>query len=188
MAEDLGETTLLVGPTSFQHPTLDFLYRYWDEKRGQRALPRRSDIIASELRPHLGSVMLVDVVSNLDEFRYRLVGTLVTQYFLKDGTGMTVDEAFADRDPLVAKAISGLFRKSAQEHAVLHTFGNALWLGPGFEEFEAIYLPLSDDGTSVNMILHAFVFDRERVMMSREIARSNGGQLPTVPPKKQTIS
>jgi hypothetical protein len=188
MATNPAETTLIVGATGFQHPTLDFFYRYWDQKRGLRALPGRSDIITSELRPHLGWVMLVDVASDLSQFRFRLVGTLVTQYFLKEGTGKTVEEVFADRDPSVAKTISALFRRSAREQAVLHTFGSALWLGPGFEEFEAIYLPLSDDGASVNMILHAFVFDRERVMMAREIARSNGGQLPAVPPKKQAVS
>jgi hypothetical protein len=129
--------------------------------------------------------MLVDVASDLSQFRFRLVGTLVTQYFLKEGTGKTVEEVFADRDPSVAKTISALFRRSAREQAVLHTFGSALWLGPGFEEFEAIYLPLSDDGASVNMILHAFVFDRERVMMAREIARSNGGQLRPFHPRNK---
>jgi hypothetical protein len=34
------------------------------------------------------------------------------------------------------------------------------------------------------MILHAFVFDRETVMLSREIARANGGRLLDVPPPK----
>jgi hypothetical protein len=187
MTANSSETTLVVGAKSYQHPTLDFLYRYWDKKRGQRALPRRSDIIASELRPHLGWVILVDVSDDLSQFRFRLVGTLVTQYFLTDGTGKTAEEVFADRDPSVAKAISGLFRKSAVEQAVLHTSGSALWLGPGFEEFEAIYLPLSDDGERVNMILHAFVFDRERVLMAREIARANGGQLLANPPKRLVV-
>jgi len=185
MLADRGDTTLVVGATSFAHPTLRFLYDYWNGKRGSRALPARSDISAVDLRPHLGWVMLVDVVSDFQEFRFRLIGTLVTEYFFADGTGKTVEEVFANRDASVAKAISGLFRKSARDRVVLHTYGSARWAGPGFEEFEAIYLPLSDDGDRVNMLLHAFVFDREKVILARQIARANGGKILPMPGQRR---
>jgi hypothetical protein len=181
MLVDPNGTTVVVGATSFENPTLRFLYDYWNEKRGSRPLPARADISAFEMRPHLGWVLLVDVAKDLSQFRFRLVGTLVTEYFFEDGTGKTVEEAFADRDPSVAKSISRIFRKAARDRAVVHSYGNALWAGPGFEDFQAIYLPLSDDGETVNMILHGFVFDREKVFLARQIARNNGGKLLPVP-------
>ena len=52
------------------------------------------------------------------------------------------------------------------------------------EEFEAIYLPLSDDGQTVTHILHAFVCDRDRMLMARQIARLNGGECIAQPPPK----
>jgi len=76
-----------------------------------------------------------------------------------------------------------MFRKTARDRLPMRSFGDAGWIAPGFEEFEAIYLPLSDDGETVNMILHAFVFDQARVLISREIARANGGTLPMQPAK-----
>src|SRR5579872_5279369 len=45
------------------------------------------------------------------------------------------------------------------------------WLDEGMEEFEAIYLPLSEDGVNVSHILHAFVCDREKMLLTRQIAK-----------------
>ena len=66
----------------------------------------------------------------------------------------------------------------------MRSFGEGGWFGKGFEQFECICLPLSDDGETANQILHAFVFDKSSVLMAREVARANGGRLLEVPPPK----
>lgn len=64
----------------------------------------------------------------------------------------------------------------------MRTTGDANWLVEGMEESEAICLPLSGDGVNVSYLLHAFVCDREKMFLGRQIAKSNGGKL-VWPPK-----
>lgn len=170
-----------IDPQHLAHPTLAFLREYWDAKRGNRAMPSRADIRPSELKEHLGWVLMIEVFPDLSDFRYRLMGTLVTEYFLTDATGKTVTEAFAERGPAAAKAVKALLRKTARERMPVRAYGDAGWIAPGYEEFDALYLPLSDDGEQVNMILHGFVFDKPQVMLAREIARAHGGELQVAP-------
>ena len=185
MSERLNHVATEIDPSVLAHPTLAFLRSYWDLKRGDRSMPARGDLRASDLKEHLGWVILLDVLPDLQDFRYRLIGTLVTQYWLQDSTGKTVKEAFEESGPVVQKAVSSVFRKCARDKCIVRSHGDAGWLPGGYERFDSIYLPLSDDGEHVSHILHAFVFDKPEVMLAREIARANGGRLPEVPTKKK---
>lgn len=171
-------------PTRYETATCRFLRDYWEEKRGTRAMPARADISPAQLKDHLGWVMILDVLPGARDFRFRLIGTLVTQYFSVDSTGRTVIEAFAPNGEAVAKACNAVFRKVARDKIIMRSAGDAGWLAEGMEEFEAIYLPLSDDGETVTHVLHAFVCDRARMLLARQIARTNGGKLPVVPTPK----
>ena len=184
MAQAALETVAQENPAHFVHPTCVFLRAYWESKRGGRTLPSRADISPSQLKEHLGWVMILEVLPGARDFRYRLIGTLVTQYFSADATGRTVMEAFVESGEPVAKSVNSVFRKVARDKVVMRTSGDAGWLAEGMEEFEAIYLPLSDDGETVTHILHAFVCDRDRMLLSRQIARLNGGKLIAQPPPK----
>ena len=181
MGEHLAHVVTEIDPQTLTHPTLAFLRGYWETKRGDRAMPARADIRPFDLKEHLGWMLMVDVLPDLSDFRFKLIGTYVTQYFLGDSTGKTVSEAFASHNPMVSKVLKSLLRMTARDRVPVRAFGDADWIGPGFEKFDAIYLPLSDDGETVNMILHGFVFDKSEVLMAREIARANGGQLLVVP-------
>ena len=59
-----------------------------------RAMPSRSDIRPSEMKEHLGWILLLDVLDGGEDFRFRTVATRVSEYFLLDGTVRTVSEAF----------------------------------------------------------------------------------------------
>jgi len=182
MTQQSLNTITEIDPAAFTHPPCVFLRAYWESKRQGRAMPARADISPAQLKEHLGWVMIVDVMPGARDFRYRLIGTLVTQYFSGDFTGKTVMEAFAANGEMVAKSVNSVFRKVARDKVVVRTAGDANWLLEGMEEFEAIYLPLSDDGESVSHILHAFVCDRDKMLMARQIARLNGGKLMAPPP------
>ena len=170
-----------INPINLQHPTLAFLRSYWDAKRGARAMPSRNDIKPSELREHLGWVNMAEVLPGMEDFRFRLVGTLVTQYFLRDSTGKTISEAFAPGGEGAVKGVKAIFRKTARDKVPMRVFGDAGWIASGYEQFDSIYLPLSDDGETCNLVLNAFVFDRPRVLMAREIAKAHGGNIDAVP-------
>ena len=74
------------------------LFRYWDERRGDRLMPKRADIRPKDISAHLPGNMLVDVEGNDDEgigiFRYRVVGTSKVTTRHHDPTGKTVNEGF----------------------------------------------------------------------------------------------
>ena len=178
MTEKLDSVGTEINPATFENATLAFLHGYWNAKRGDRTMPARADLKVSEMKEHLGWVAIVEVMPEMADFRYRLVGTLITQYFQEDGTGKTVNEIYGKRSEGAVKGIRAIFRKCARDAIVVRAFGDANWLGPGYEKFDCITLPLSDDGKTVNMLLHAFVFDKPSVMLSREVARGNGGRLP----------
>jgi hypothetical protein len=156
-----------VDPQNLEQPVLRFLKDYWERKRGDRPMPSRADIRPSEMKEHLGWVILVDVFPDFSNFRYRMIGSRVTQYFLGDSTGKTVSEAFADAPEGAVGGALAVHRKCARDAVVLRSHGGAGWLGRSFLDFDAIYLPLSDDGTNVNMILSAFTFDQAELLKAR---------------------
>lgn len=169
-----------------EHPTIAFFRAYWKEKRAGRTMPSRADIRPAELKDNLGWLVLLDVLEGGADFRYRLLGTLVTQYFLREATGKTVTEAFAPETPNADRnAVLSVFRWVAAEKRIFSGSYPAGTLGPRAEAFHAIYMPLSDDGTTCNVIMGAFVFDRSEVLLAREIAKSNGGELPSLPKRKE---
>jgi len=180
MTERLDKVGTEINPVSLQNETLAFLLGYWNAKRGARAMPSRGDLKVSELKEHLGWVMIVEVLPGISDFRYKLMGTLVTQYFIKDSTGRTVKEIYTGVNDAAGKGVSAIFRKCARDKVVVRAYGDAGWIGDGFEDFDCICLPLSEDGETVNMILHAFTFDRSSVLLAREVAKANGGELPSM--------
>ncbi len=93
-------------------------------------------------------------------------------------TGKKVSESFEKLGPGVTHAVLAVMRTAAKSRRLIHAFGDADAFAVGYEAFDAIFLPLSDDGETVNVILHAFVFNRPEVLMARQIAKANGGQLP----------
>lgn len=190
MADRLMSVGSEINPVDLAHPTLAFLRNYWDSKRGERLMPSRNDIRPSELREHLGWVNMAEVLPDFTDFRFRLIGTLVTQYFLRDATGKTITEAFAPGGGGAIKGVKAIFRKTARDKTPMRVFGDAGWIANGYEQFDSIYLPLSDDGENCNIVLNAFVFDRPTVLMAREIAKAHGGNIEAVPvaPAKKNLS
>ncbi|MGO8920731.1 MAG: PAS domain-containing protein [Stellaceae bacterium] len=64
-------------PDISDNPRFQDLVAYWQKKRGGRALPLRKDIDPLELQPHLGSLVIIECLPGLTNFRYRLFGTKV---------------------------------------------------------------------------------------------------------------
>ena len=156
-----------INPKILQHPVLAFLKNYWENRRGGRVMPRRSDIHPSEMKENLGWVLLLDVLPDATDFRFRTVGTRVTEYFLSDATGKTVTEAFVQYGDDVMMAVLAMHRKVVRERIALRVYGGAGVFGRAFLDFDAIYLPLSEDGTTVNMILSGFTFDQSALLKAR---------------------
>jgi hypothetical protein len=129
---------------------------YWDSKRAGRRMPRRRDIDPLEIPQLLSHVVLIDVLRDPLDFRYRLIGTAITARMGRDCTGEIL---------------------SAQPH---HGEGSAAWkslvrildekrpivshvayvgINPWVSRYRDISMPLSEDDDAVNMIFGVLQFD-----------------------------
>ncbi len=152
--DDRGRPWPGAGPD--QRPTDPLLCRvldYWTAKRGNRFAPARADIDPIDLTPALGWLALVDVQHDAQaqspRFRFRLHGTGLVAASGVDMTGRYVDE-FPEPDyrALMLGALTQVVETRAP------------WIGRRARvidderrAFEAVILPLSDDGRRVTIAL-----------------------------------
>jgi len=140
------------GGEAIDHPQLARLYNYWDDKRGNRAMPTRSDIDPMELRPLLPNLALIDVEENPHRYRYRLVGTELVTILGQELTGKYLDEMPMLFRRFAGNAYAEVLARKAPTYAVFDA--NI----PMFRtvRYKRLLLPLSPDGEWVNMVVAGF--------------------------------
>ncbi len=74
------------------HPELRFLLVYWNALRGDQDLPRHTQIDPLDMQDALGFIMLLDVMDDGRDFRYRLYGSKVADRSRIDMTGKLLSE------------------------------------------------------------------------------------------------
>ena len=137
------------------HPDIRAMVEYWRSKAGARRMPRRTDIDPVDIKAFLPRITLVDVVPDARRFVYRLVGTEEVASRGSDPTGRSVAEAY--------------FASSAEEslkyyeyvacHAEPYCYRDSYRAPDGaLEKQDVIFLPLSEDGETVSIIL-VFYYD-----------------------------
>jgi len=136
------------------NPILAGALAYWRRKRGGRALPSRRDIDPVEVPTLLPHLQLIETADG--RFRYRLIGTALVQAFGKDYTGQYLDEFISGGR---ADAIVAVYRSIVATRRP--AFLRSRYLTTKSVDLVAnrLYLPLSDDGQQVNMILGALTFE-----------------------------
>jgi len=80
------------GAAAVDHPKLRTLYELWNQRRGTRQAPPRSDFTLEDLRPWFGHLMIIDCLPDND-FRYRLYGTELVRMFGFDLTNRSVGDS-----------------------------------------------------------------------------------------------
>jgi hypothetical protein len=128
---------------------------YWAGKRGARPMPSRRDIDPLELGPAvLPHLMLVDVEVG-PRFRYRLFGTAVSEAFGMDATGQYIYVIMVGqyRDFLLGLYSDLLkMKKPVYSTSIYGTkLDTKMWT-------QRLILPLSSNGTDVDMALACQVF------------------------------
>jgi hypothetical protein len=150
--------TCNVNPAQIEQPVFRDLHTYWDGKRGSRRMPARADIDPLEMRAHLGNLILIDPLHMGDDFRYRLIGTHITRQHGRDSTGKTVRELYVDREPVIFDWTMTVLRAVFGHRAPVLASNRLRAVGKEFIAANQLLLPLSDDGSSVNMILCEVIF------------------------------
>lgn len=147
VAQDQGATldglSFVVDPLDVQAPVLRPVLDYWMEKCRERPLPRRSDIDPLELKPYLRHLFLIDVLPDA-EFRYRLVGSEITERYGRNSTGKTVREVYAGV-PEVAHWLTTMLLAVVGAARPVLAAGPLTAVGKAHILSEALHLPLADN-------------------------------------------
>jgi hypothetical protein len=134
--------------------SLQRIYGYWQAKRGGRPMPRRADLDPTEIPPRLlPGITLVDVVSDPRRYVYRLVGTKEAEVRGYDPTGKSVAEAYFGEN---AEDATECYDRVVATGAPVLDPVPFLERRRGYRGAESLFLPLSNDGVAVNMIIVFF--------------------------------
>jgi hypothetical protein len=131
---------------------------YWNTKRGTRSMPSRGDLWPAQIKALLPHILLADVIDGGADFRYRLVGTALREFFCSEPTGKLMSEAIAPFGEATVRATLVAYREVMERRAPIRLSGSGSWYGQNPKSFDAYLMPLSDDDATVNMILGTFVF------------------------------
>lgn len=136
---------------AFENPLLLEFVSYWRQKAGPEGLPARHDFDPVEMKRFLGSLFLVVPEPEIDDFRYTLIGTTITELVGINNTGRTVGEVFG---------VPGLelYRKVRDERAPIRVHGTVEWRRKEFLAYESALLPLAENAESVDHFVGMMVF------------------------------
>ncbi|MDO8290599.1 MAG: PAS domain-containing protein [Parvibaculum sp.] len=149
----LSPFDLYVDPLlNLQDARLRGLLTYWTGKREGRSMPSRADLNPGEMVSHLPTVFLIDVMQPAvqpSHFQVRLMGTALNDLFSADYTGETLDRGMSGKGGIALSKVLGIvcqLHRPLRMHGVLpHRQSKT------HTEIEAIIMPLSTDGTNVEM-------------------------------------
>ncbi len=118
-------------------------------------MPRRRDIEPTEIPRLLPHLQLIEVAEGGARFRYRLTGTALVTAFGKEYTGSYLDELFTGEELAYARHVYSTVCARRQPVFLRNRYSTTRDVGMVANR---LYLPLSDDGVSVNIILGALTF------------------------------
>jgi hypothetical protein len=138
-----------------RHALLRALYAYWDDRRGGRIMPARSDLDPVDIPDLLRHLILLDVTHDPLRFRVRLYGTEIAERAGRDPTGKTFDELYAGVYLETAKQTYEDILVSRAPHFSQRVFP----IGDGTSElrYDRLILPFAKDGQTIDSFLLCIV-------------------------------
>jgi hypothetical protein len=126
------------------------IYEQWQRKRGIRAMPARADFDPLELKPILPQLILIEVMHDPPDFRYRLAGTMSRDLRGVEVTGHSVLELVPRQHGLMLwNDLCEMQRTLEPQYvqvSVISREGEPL-------SYRVLRLPLGVDGQTLDMIM-----------------------------------
>ncbi|HEX3501046.1 MAG TPA: PAS domain-containing protein [Stellaceae bacterium] len=138
------------------------LWTYWQAKRGTRSMPRRRDIDPAEIVAILPYLQLVERMDG--RFRYRLCGTAIVEAYGHELTSRFVDEIIPAHRRVVAEHHYTLSYEGRRPIFFQNKYTTTRSLNIIASR---LILPLSEDDSTVAMLLMAQTFDYGAEMPTR---------------------
>lgn len=137
-------------------PMTTFMLRYWSDKKGDRLMPSPADMNFVEFARHAPKIFLVQVNHDPFDLYFRLVGEDVIASFgfnPKNRPLLSIDAEL----PGVGTLLHEFFKWITLERRPVGAGGTQELFDKSYNNYEAVYLPLSEDGERVDRILAATI-------------------------------
>ncbi len=157
MATTASDPRRQIAVDDVRNPMLCGAIALWNAKRGERLFPARGDLTFRAMAPFARNAVLLRVLDGGAEFEFRLVGDAVTQAKGRSFQGMTLTEAA----PLVEDHTGSMRRAYQAVCGERRPTAFRGWTGPAIGQpvfRESVYLPLGEDGQTVDHILAIGVY------------------------------
>ncbi|MFD2206012.1 PAS domain-containing protein [Kiloniella antarctica] len=123
-------------------------YEFYCSKKQGRKMPSRHDFDPVKMTRFLPSITLVDAESG--DYRYRLVGTKEVEVRGNDPTGKTVKEAFYGS---LLEEVEENYNYVCQSKSFIYDHNNETEDPNQILYDETLFLPLSNDDITVNIVM-----------------------------------
>lgn len=167
-----------VGDRSFRgligHPRLRGLYDYWLARLQPMGAMHRADLEPLDLPQTLAHLILSDVGDGGHAIRYRLVGTAIATAHGFDYTGKTVEELTSGP---TLDFTRNLYARIVAEAIPVYSEGHFRWAGMEYRWTRRLHLPLSRDGTAIDMVLAGQFFSARRAEGQESVIAANSAQI-----------
>lgn len=139
-------------------PSFQDLVDYWHVKRAGRDLPLRSEIDPLELKSHMGSLIIIECLPDLTDFRFRLIGTNITSAFGRDSTGKTVRDLYLAADPEYCEFVLRAYRDVVTKKSIGRFQTSLRAVHRDYRLQDSLLLPLAASDGSATQILNKVLF------------------------------
>ena len=134
-----------------KHQVTRELFTYWDDLRGGRSAPERSDIDPAEIHQLLGDTFILEY-EHQDSLKFRLAGTRLCGAFCRELKGRNFLDLWGKED---MSSIKMLLTAVAEDEAAAVIGFRGMTERKQELDFEAILLPLRHYGAPKSRILGA---------------------------------
>ena len=154
---DIKQSAIVFRDTIKSEPLVR-LYDYWLSKSEQGNLPSRGRIDPLDVPELLPIIFLVDVLwtGDVPDFRFRLVGSKITEVVGADPTGRAFSSFY---DEVNLGPMTELYGQVALQGEPFVNNSSAPFSNKDFVKLARLLLPLSEDGKRVDMIMGALFFE-----------------------------
>lgn len=143
--------TAQMGPPAAAKRSAEEMLAYWASRREGGRLPARRQIHPGDFKRHLPTISLIEVRRDPErDYRQRLAGTGLYGMYGGEITGKTLSAVYPDA---VAAYWRAELDKVVDDRRPAVGTHNLAWRGAAHITFMWLRMPLSSNGTDVDMIL-----------------------------------
>ncbi len=139
-----------------KEPLCRDMLAYWNEARGDRAMPRPDEIDPVKFARHMPNLLMVQVNWEPFDLTYRLLGGDVVNAHGANFRGRRVIDSTSHTGHF-NQVLFNFYKFVAEAQRPYGIAGTMEYVARGFVTVEGVYLPLSLDGSRTDRILGAAV-------------------------------